>query len=265
MENSQISLDIAATTKNINLWVETISYDTTEFKFTTSIDDLGQIVLTPESEDMEFTSCEVLPTDADLSNYITTTIKEDSSTINKSLINLQCNMLLEEDNDAIDCCIDEIGQSIIYAVSPKNTILTASVNDSLELVTEEFDSSVIDALVVITNNFSSPCGMIMCDTEEEMSICKNELDNYYDCVECFNQSSKQFIRYGEQKFPLNESLTTSQRNDVINRFQQGDITILSMERGELPNISYVYLDELSNDDADYFYDAASDTIGCYYR
>ena len=107
-----------------------------KFEFTTSVDEVGQIILTPTEKDVEFTGAHtewesndyIMPTE-DVSEII------DDVLIVEKTIELTASLAQENENQKINAIIDDIGQCVIYPEEKENTFITASVDNSLNLAT----------------------------------------------------------------------------------------------------------------------------------
>lgn len=142
-----IAVGVDAITIDIPLRVEMTSVNNAPFEFTTSIDELGQIILTPTTKDMEFVSANTegnVEYDVPIMEQETITeVDEDSSvmfTKRTTSIMIKGNMLAETESREVSADVDEIGQVVIYPLAEKNTFVTASVADSLNLVTEALET-----------------------------------------------------------------------------------------------------------------------------
>lgn len=100
------------------------------FDYHVEIDDVGQIVFTPNDSAVSFVDIERL------AGYDSTEDVIQGNT-RRFAISLTTNMLSDDDNFDWFCDIDEIGQAVITPDSESTSFLTASVNDSLDLVTQE--------------------------------------------------------------------------------------------------------------------------------
>lgn len=136
-----INSEIEAVSLNIPLIIKMFS-SSSEFEFKASIDELGRIVLTPISKDTEFTFVNIIDDESDsISNSEEITEASDNISKEKQFkINLTASMLAEDSNLEIDSCIDEIGQVLITPLSENNVFVTASFQDSLNLVTEDLQT-----------------------------------------------------------------------------------------------------------------------------
>ena len=112
-----------------------------EFGFINSLDEHGAIVLTPKHDDVEFTDAH---TEWESSDYImaTNTVEDhrENVYIKEFTISITADALLEVPSEAVFADIDAIGQCVIYP-QQGNTFISASINDSLNLVTEDIERS----------------------------------------------------------------------------------------------------------------------------
>ena len=91
MENVEVNVGLKSITKTLNLFVCLQNEQDDSFVFTASVDDLGQIILTPESTTLEFVSCKVVPEDI-VPELPDETYIKDSYVIRKTVIQLSCDM-----------------------------------------------------------------------------------------------------------------------------------------------------------------------------
>lgn len=101
------------------------------FNYSIDIDDVGQIVLTPEDTTTSFISI------VKIEELIDPIINDNEKTFS---ISLTANILYDNDSseDIIwDTAIDEVGQAVIYPIDRDASFLSVSAEDSLNLITEE--------------------------------------------------------------------------------------------------------------------------------
>ena len=131
-----IESGVDALTVKIPVRVTMTSYNNAPFEFTPSIDEIGDIVLTPISNDVEFTDV-TINTDENVSEQEDIVSEEGNITIKETSIIINASMLTEVDNSNFSAVVDEIGQVIIYPNSDKNVFVTVSFDESLNLITED--------------------------------------------------------------------------------------------------------------------------------
>lgn len=139
-----ITQAVTPKTVNIPLHVEMTSVNGAPFEFTANIDEVGQIILTPTTQDVAFLSVETATTTEageEIFKQEETTIETDSSSMTFerkiTTIYVTANMLIEnEDNTDIAAVVNDFGQIVIYPLAKENNFVTASVNNSLNLITE---------------------------------------------------------------------------------------------------------------------------------
>lgn len=141
MENTNLK----SITVEIPVRVTMTSVYDAPFEFTSSIDDAGQIVLTPTSKDVEFIDANTdnnVDYDIPVAEQETTIKQEGNLTTRSTSIMLQANMIVENDNTSVSADVDEIGQCVLWPSSKENTFISATIADSLNLITE--DMKVVD-------------------------------------------------------------------------------------------------------------------------
>lgn len=143
-----ITTIVDAITIDIPVRVTMTSINNAPFEFTPSIDEVGQIILTPVTKDVEFVDANTaVTTEAGeelLDKETTTTVEDDSSsypfTTKETTIVIQASMLAESDNHDVSADVDEIGQVVLYPLAKENTFISAAIGESLNLVTEEVEA-----------------------------------------------------------------------------------------------------------------------------
>lgn len=282
--NSEISTNIDAVTIDIPVRVTMISYDDASTEFTTSIDELGQIVLTPVSKDAEFTNVSIYD-DTDSENFISNqesiTTVDDSITTTEIPLIINASMLRESEDSSISAVVDEIGQIIIYPVAEKNVFVTAVFKRSLNLITEEMQEvEYCDYRLVNTGDgwdVFSPEGEKLEEGlatihEAKILVCTSELEKLKRLTENVsedNTSDTQEDKQSDNKPEvtaevIEEKLDLTQednKQEIISRFMQGDIALFS-DSG-VPLDTYIPLPQLDAKGYNYFYDEESDAIVSY--
>lgn len=145
MVKEDVEVGIETISLEIPVRLEMTSINNAPFEFETTIDELGQIILTPTTKDVEFVSANTEDTveyDIPIMEQETIVTSENDSssysyTTQKTSITIHATMLAESDNHKISADIDEIGQAVIYPMAKQNTFVTATLQDSLNLITEE--------------------------------------------------------------------------------------------------------------------------------
>ena len=203
-ENMCETIDAALQTQTIDipLRVTMTSVNNALFEFTASIDELGQIILTPTTKDVEFTSANTesnVEYDVPVLEQETVTSTDDNLTIKETSILIRANMIIEESGCNYSADVDEIGQVVIYPIETKNTFVTATIEDSLNLVTEEFKSEEYFGYKLINNgdgwNIIDCNGNVIEEGvatlhEAKILVCKEELSNLESLVENVDNTDK---------------------------------------------------------------------------
>ena len=269
----------------IPLRVELTSRNNAPFEFTSSVDEAGNIVLTPVSTDVQFevaklqSDCPEGELITDLEDFETTA---EGTTTKSTTIILDASMLVDTNNTDVVTNIDEIGQCVISPLATKNMFVTVSINDSLNLTTPEeetphvledmeedkpvtkTDLEEVSAEVVeentpsifesLTDNFSEAEGTIMCDTADELSQCVDTLLEHYPSVNVTKDNNRYMISY-HAKQTVAESYEDN--SEVIDRFLRGELVIVQGEGNPEEHLKHIA--ELDADGYSYYYD---DTNGC---
>lgn len=141
----EITTAVESITIDIPVRVKVISTNNAPFEFETSIDEVGQIVITPLTKDVTFEEANTdnnVDYDVPVAEQETVITQEDTITTKETTIFIKGNMLKEDDNIAVSADVDEIGQCVIYPLAKNNTFVSAVIEDNLNLVTE--DMKVVD-------------------------------------------------------------------------------------------------------------------------
>lgn len=139
-EDAEVELGVKTLSVEIPLRVKMVSYDKSPFEFTTSIDEQGQIILTPLSKSVEFISANTdnnVEYDLPIREQETVINCDDNEAIKETSIILYTTVLSETDNVLYSADIDEIGQCVVYPLDKTATFLTVTLEDSLNLITED--------------------------------------------------------------------------------------------------------------------------------
>ena len=122
--------------------------ESTPFDYHVDIDDVGQIVFTPDDSSVSFVDIERLTGYDSVEDVI------DGNTRRFS-VTLTANMIADDDNFDWFCDIDEIGQAVVTPDAENTSFLSVSVADSLNLVTESMDKIVLETLEPGSEEFTA--------------------------------------------------------------------------------------------------------------
>ena len=245
-----------------------------------NIDDIGQVVIYPVSKENTFVSA----THKDSLNLITESILDVHEYCDGyKLVNPGDGWYVRSPQDGliakgleslnaakIFVCKTEIERLSKLHESIEDTddkenipevecdVIEESVSDHESI--NEFNFSEIEkAIIEFTDNFKDSEGILKCDTENESKICKLILKEYYDTVTVDNNNGFYLINYESSQ--LNEELSKEGRIDLINKFMQGEVPLLS-DSGK-PNESYIHIEELDSNGYSYYFDEESYSIVSY--
>lgn len=298
-------------TETIHLILEmTRPNETTSFDYHVDIDDVGQIVFTPDDSSASFVDIERL------AGYDSTEDTIEGNTRHFS-VSLTANMIAENNNFDWFCDIDEIGQAVITPESENTSFLTVSIDDSLNLVTESADKIVLEALDPESEEFATrleDCRERIDELQEKFESAislARDIENDFRALGCHSADIDGYLINHLEKYiedrdgevscedfrrrldeidskesdenieesvePVNENnivlendvvmenIDELERHKILDRFMKGEIGIFS-EDGE-PNDKYIHLDELDNVSGktsySYYYDEETDAIICY--
>lgn len=122
--------------------------ESTPFDYHVDIDDVGQIVFTPDDSSVSFVDIERLAGDDSVADVVDGNIRRFSVT-------LAANMIADDANFDWFCDIDEIGQAVVTPDAENTSFLSVSVADSLNLVTESMDKIIVETLEPGSNEFTA--------------------------------------------------------------------------------------------------------------
>lgn len=294
----EINTIVDAITIDIPVRVTMTSINNAPFEFTPSIDEVGQIVLTPVTKDVEFVDANTAATteagEELLDKETITTVEEDSSsypfTTRETTIVIQASMLAESDNHDVSAFVDEIGQVVLSPMDKNSTFVSAAIGESINLVTEDTEEEqpeaketipqveaevieedfsqevdeedVAKTVTELTDNFSDNEGTLEIDDIAEGSLALNILKQHYEVTVDLKGASI-ILTYTKQE-ELKEDLRDKddeERMNIINRFMRQELPLFSDEG--TPLVKYIHLDELDSNGYEYYYDEESDAIVTY--
>lgn len=195
------SIEVQPITLELPIKLTMRSYSSSECEFALDITSQGTLVLTPVDTNMEFIDAEL----CEDATFEDTKIETEDYVEESAVFILHASLLSENKDTQIDTMIDDIGQCVIYPVNIDNMFITATLNDSLNLVTEEsevntdsteeetalsqtakpltVEAEVIEECIsTLTNQFEDTCGCLQCESEQEQKLCKTILESYYSQV-----------------------------------------------------------------------------------
>lgn len=237
------------------------------FEYQVDLDDVGQIVFTPYDVGTRF--CHEGEDVTEGENVRFETVK------------LTAQMVSESGNYDYFMGTDDVGQFVITPDVEDTSFLTVSVEDSLNLVTEEADVIVAECEDEETMNVlkeSNKYRDFEWDQGELYAVVKN--DGRYAGYPCTSYEEAQQLAYhpGSKIFklvleddpteePLEESLSEIDRMSIVDKVIRGELSVFSCD-GE-PDPSFVAIPELNNTHGnvtfEYYYDEASGEVVSYSR
>lgn len=302
-ENKTTSVDVGVSKHTTNIQLELEMERLSEedsFDYSVDIDDVGQIVVTPVSENTKFVKATVN------NSSVTVTVEN----IKRFSISIVADMISDTENFNWFIGIDDIGQVVITPDNEKTSFLSASVEGSLNLVTESTNNSNLEVESEMKLNesdyFDSPENlgqgytaplfsthlfetsfrssikqldsnneMVRDLAREDILTMKEEMDKQLEKFDEFNdywnvrykEVYRQYKRLQDMiPVDLRESLNESiDKKDIIDKFMKQEITILSGE-GE-PEEGLVHIEELDSTSGktkySFWYDEESGTLVCY--
>lgn len=138
IKNENIDMDVTPRSLTISLRVSMSADNTDTFEFTTDIDEIGQIVLTPVNESVKFTQVENVAIINDIEGTGSDTVIELAEpTTKEHTIVLSTTLLTETEHPEVTAYIDDNNRCIVCPVDKETSFLTATLDDNLNLITEE--------------------------------------------------------------------------------------------------------------------------------
>lgn len=186
-----------------------IDSEAEDAEFNLDIDELGQIVITPDSDGVSFTGASLLTKNDD--NVFVSI--DDDSIQKEPTIEIQYTMTSSVDDYNYFVSIDEIGQVIITPESDDTSFVTATVGDNLNIsaedeVVELFEGleSAVATAKIETDNYTNLNGEFQVEDFNEAEIIKSALEMYYDNVELSIEEGICTITYSDNEPTLTEDI-----------------------------------------------------------
>ena len=241
--------------------------DDATFDYNVDIDDVGQIVFTPYDTGTRFChEGEVI---------------EEGENIKVDTVKLTAQMLSDSGNYEYFTGTDDIGQFVITPDAEDTSFLSVSVENSLNLVTEDIEpgseefntrlqecvervttlQGLFESAISLAEDIENDFRALGCHSADIDGYMIRYLENFIEDREG-EVSCAEFVRRlekvsapSETEEPVKESIETANEEDVImekvdeldrhkiiDRFMKGDISIFSDDSE--PADSYIHLDEL---------------------
>lgn len=237
--------DLKSITVEIPVRVTMTSYDDAPFEFTSSIDEAGQIVLTPTSKYVEFIDANTdmnVDYDIPVAEQETTVEKDGNLTTRSTSILLHANMIAENNNTDVSVDVDEIGQCVIWPVAKENTFVSATLADSLNLITEETKSIDYFGYTLINKgdgwDIKDYCGELIdegvaTEAEAKVVVLTTELKRVEQLVESIDTETVD--KESEDNIPDVEAEVLEERVDNISPVEIFDDDHISQVISQITN------------------------------
>lgn len=278
---TQENISMSSKTIDIPLRVTMSALDGVPFEFSSSIQD-GKIVITPTEKDMQFDRVDT----EDSFEFETPILEQPTevSTVGETVVkstsfSLSADMLTEGNSVGVVAYIDEIGQIVIESPDENNAFVSAVINNSLNLVTEEM--SVVDYFGYTLTNTGDGWDIkdangtpvdegVATLAEAKVAVLTHEIHiiegTLSEEVEETPDSESEDQDTEEQitaEVVLEESASTeTDIHNIISRFMKGEMPLFS-DDGD-PSLGMIKLDDLSSPPYEYYYDPESGAIVSYY-
>lgn len=223
-----VEVGVKSTTLHFPVRVKMLASADAEFDYTASVDELGHIVLTPKTKDVEFTSAE---TEWENQDYMMDTDDQlssgDDSKEKTFTIELTADMLCENENQHINADIDEIGQCVIYPVEKENSFLSVSIDNSLNLATEAetvtIEEDVDQDPIAVDETTEKPAdGDVEAEVIEEAAVdrkilFKNAVTDFSNILDQAYKKAEELVAFCDE-FKLDRSYADILNNFISNTF-----------------------------------------------
>lgn len=193
----------------VYLYMNIIS-DSSDAEFTLDIDEIGQIVITPEDEAVSFDGVSVLSPNGE-GAFVS--VDNDESVVEPTVV-IDYTMTSTDNDYSYFATIDDIGQIIITPENDNTSFVSATVGDNLNISAEDENIKLMESIESVlarvrkeTENYTTLNGEIYANNEEDADTIKTALEMYYDNVQMSEELGKYTISYSDDA-PMTEELLT---------------------------------------------------------
>ena len=186
-------------------------------EFSLEVDELGQIVITPEDEGVSFEGASILVTNGETAFVAVDSDEE----VDSPTLTIDYTMTSATGDYNYFITIDDIGQVVITPDSDDTSFITATVGDNLNIAaddeTYELMESVDSVLSIVrekTENYTTLNGEIDAEDEESAKTMESALLLYYDNVEIVEKDGNFKVVYSDDPVEeLNEDINDEDIDD----------------------------------------------------
>lgn len=265
-------IDIGVNNRTDSLAIQVVMYsESGNYDFTSSIDPSGAVIVTPLDPKTKFIdACLHLGSD------ITTTSDVTTNFTTQFVITVDCVTISEYEEFNYNIDIDASAQLIITPDKPDVQIVSASVNNSLNLVTEN------SLMNILTTDCTEAVNTLVTTLEDALKAAESAKEAFtvakilttidIDIIEPLkkiqNSCNELLTTVTDTATSLAESTDNElDRHNLIQRFMRGELPIFEEEVE--PNPKWLHLHELDTvyklHTVEYYYDEEADAIISYYR
>lgn len=282
--NSQEVLNMSSKTIDIPLRVTMSTTEGSSFEFSSMIDE-GKILITPESTEMQFDvvlTQDSMEFETPILDQETEISKVGDIIIKSTSLSITADMLAESENMSIFASINDLGQVVITPADENNSFVSAVINDSLNLVTEDTQSvdyfgynltnsdntwSIKDYTgAVVDEGVASLAEAKIAALTHEIHVLESLLSESLEQPSeegSLTDDSEVDQQVEAEVVILDESATSNfDKNSVITKFMQGELALFSDDGA--PQENMIELEDLASGSYHYYYDPESGAVVSYY-
>lgn len=187
-----------------------ISFDNEDAEFTLDVDEIGQIVITPNDEGVSFDGVSILTPNGE---GVFVSVDNDE-TVQEPTVAINYTMTSSENDYNFFTSIDDIGQIIITPENDNTSFVTATVGDNLNIAADDEEIQLMESIESVlaklrqdTENYTTINGEISADTIEDADIIRTALEMYYDNVDIKEDGESFTVVYSDNEPEMVETLT----------------------------------------------------------
>ena len=187
-----------------------ISFDNEDAEFTLDVDEIGQIVITPNDEGVSFDGVSILTPNGE---GVFVSVDNDE-TVQGPTVAINYTMTSSENDYNFFTSIDDIGQSIITPENDNSSFVSATVGDNLNIAAEDEEIQLMESIESVlaklrqdTENYTTINGEISADTIEDADTIRTALEMYYDNVDIKEDGDSFVVSYSDNDPEIVETLT----------------------------------------------------------
>ena len=200
----------------VYLYMNIIS-DSEDAEFTLDVDEIGQIVITPEDDTVSFDGVSVLSPNGE-GAFVS--VDNDEAVVEPTVV-IDYTMTSADNDYSYFATIDDIGQIIITPENDNTSFVSATVGDNLNISAEDEEIKLMESIESVlarvrkeTENYTTLNGEIYANNDEDAETIKTALEMYYDNVQMSEDLGKYTISYSDDAPMTEELLTEDDEEDL---------------------------------------------------